>query len=145
MAARDPCPPQLHILGRQSFWMMLCALTKAPNLVFILLGLMPLRGMPARRWHLLALTILPAIAVAVLWTISSGADTATWRMVQITGENLDAFNPAVKLTYLSIIHCTFPPPSLAPCMRRTWVSFGDKSSECSDCSTPCYRVGSIRR
>src|SRR6266851_5953673 len=92
--------PQLHILGRQSFWMMLSALTKAPNLVFVLLGLMPLRGMPARRWHLLALTVLPAIAVAVLWTISSGADTATWRMVEITGQDLDAFNPAVKLTYL---------------------------------------------
>ena len=92
--------PQLHILGPQSFWMMLCALTKAPNLVFILLGLMPLRGMPGRRWHLLALTILPAIAVAVIWTFSSGADTATWRMVEITGQNLDAFNPAVKLTYL---------------------------------------------
>jgi len=92
--------PELHILGRQSFWMMLCALTKAPNLVFVLLGLMPLRGMPARRWHLLALTILPAIAVAVLWNFSSGADTAAWRMAEITGQNLDAFNPAVKLTYL---------------------------------------------
>jgi len=92
--------PQLHILGRQSFWMMLCALTKVPNLVFVLLALMPLRGKPARSWHLLALTTLPAIAVAVLWTFSSGADTATWRMVDITGQNLDAFNPAVKLTYL---------------------------------------------
>jgi len=92
--------PQLHIIGRQSFWMMLCALTKAPNLVFVLLGLMPLRGMPARRWYLLALTILPAIATVLLWTFSSGADTATWRMVEITGQNLDAFNPAVKLTFL---------------------------------------------
>jgi uncharacterized membrane protein len=92
--------PQLHILGRKSFWMMLCALTKPPNLVFVLLGLMPLGGMPARRWHLLALTILPAIAIALLWTFSNGADTATWRMVEITGQNLDAFNPAVKLTYL---------------------------------------------
>ena len=92
--------PQLPILGRQSLWMMLGALTKAPNLVFVLLGLLPLRGLPARRWHLLALTILPAIAVAVLWSLSSGADTATWRMVEITGQNLDAFNPAVKLAYL---------------------------------------------
>jgi uncharacterized membrane protein len=92
--------PQRHMLIRQSFWMMLCALTKAPNLVFVLLELLPLRGMPARRWHPLALATLPAIAVAVLWTFSSGADTATWRMVEITGQNLDAFNPAVKLTYL---------------------------------------------
>jgi uncharacterized membrane protein len=92
--------PQLHIVGQQSFWMMLCALTKAPNLVFVMLGLMPLCGMPARRWHLLALTILPAIAVAVLWSFSSGADTATWRVVEITGQNLDAFNPTVKLAYL---------------------------------------------
>jgi uncharacterized membrane protein len=92
--------PRLHMLGRQSFWLMLCALTKAPNLVFVLLGLMPLRGMPARRWLLPALTILPATAVAVIWTFSSGADTATWRMVEITGQKLDAFNPAVKLAYL---------------------------------------------
>jgi uncharacterized membrane protein len=92
--------PQLPMLGRQSLWLLLGALTKAPNLVFVLLGLMPLRGMPARRWHLLALTILPAITVAVLWSFSSGADTAAWRMVEITGQNLDAFNPAVKLAYL---------------------------------------------
>ena len=81
-------------------WLLLGALTKAPNLVFVLLGLMPLRGMPARRWHLLALTILPAISVAVLWSFSSGADTAAWRMVEITGQNLDAFSPAEKLAYL---------------------------------------------
>jgi uncharacterized membrane protein len=79
---------------------MLCALTKPPNLVFVLLGLVAPRGTPARHWHLLALTILPAIAVAVLWSFRSGADTATWRMVEITGQNLDAFNPTVKLTYL---------------------------------------------
>jgi Predicted membrane protein (DUF2142) len=75
--------PQRQMLIRQSFWMMLCALTKAPNLVFVLLELLPLRGMPARRWHLRALATLPAIAVAVLWTFSSGADTATWRMVKL--------------------------------------------------------------
>jgi uncharacterized membrane protein len=92
--------PQLRIIGRQSFWMMLCALTKTPNLVFVLLGLMPLRGMRAGHWYLRALTILPAIAIALLWTFSSGADTATWRMVEITGQNLDAFNPVPKLTYL---------------------------------------------
>jgi uncharacterized membrane protein len=100
--------PQLHILGRQSFWMMLCALTKPPNLVFVLLGLMPMRGRQARRWHLLALTILPAIAVAVLWSLGSGADTATWRMVEITGQNLDAFNPAVKVSYLLHHPLRFP-------------------------------------
>lgn len=100
--------PQLHILGQQSLWMLLCALTKAPNLVFVLLGLMPLRGIPARRWYLLALTSLPAIAAAVFWSVSSGADTATWRMVEITGQNLGAFNPAVKLTYLAHHPLHFP-------------------------------------
>ena len=53
--------PRLQILGRQSFWMMSCALTRRVSR-FVLVGLMPLRGMPARRWHLLALTILPAIS-----------------------------------------------------------------------------------
>lgn len=92
--------PQIQSAAAKSLWMVLGALTKAPNLVFVLLGLTALRGDPARRWHLLALTTLPAVAGAVLWSFSSGADTATWRMVEITGQNLDAFNPAVKLSYL---------------------------------------------
>jgi uncharacterized membrane protein len=92
--------PQLHMLGRQSLWLLLCALAKAPNLAFVLLGLIPLRGIPARRWHLLALASVPAIAGAALWSFGSGADTAAWRMVEITGQSLDAFNPAAKLGYL---------------------------------------------
>jgi uncharacterized membrane protein len=100
--------PRLPILGRQSFWMMLCALTKPANLVFVLLGLMPLRGLSARQWHRPALTILPALAVAVLWSVSSGADTATWRMVEITGQNPEAFNPAVKLGHLLHHPLDFP-------------------------------------
>jgi uncharacterized membrane protein len=100
--------PQQHVPTRQSFWMALCALTKPTNLAFVLLELMPLFGMPGRRWHLRALTILPAVAVAALWSFGSGADTATWRMVEITGQNLDAFSPAVKLSYLLDHPLRFP-------------------------------------
>jgi hypothetical protein len=76
------------------------ALTKAPNVVFVLLGFIPLLGLPPRSRHLVALTTLPAIAAAVLWAFNSGADTVTWRMVEITGRSLDAFNPAIKLNHL---------------------------------------------
>jgi uncharacterized membrane protein len=90
--------PQLHRLNRYSFWMTLCALTKPPNLVFVLL--LPMPGMRMPRWHLLALTTAPAIGLAMIWTFSSGAETATWRMVEITGTNLDAFDPSAKLVFL---------------------------------------------
>lgn len=92
--------PQLMVPGWQSLWMVLNALTKAPNVAFVLLELRLLRGKSPQRWQRLALAILPAIAVTALWTFSSGADTATWRMVEITGQNLDAFDPSAKLAYL---------------------------------------------
>jgi uncharacterized membrane protein len=82
----------------QSFWMSLCALTKPPNIVFVLL--LPLPGMRMPRWQVVASTIIPAISLATIWTFSSGAETATWRMVEITGTTLDAFDPSAKLVFL---------------------------------------------
>jgi hypothetical protein len=88
--------PRLVTPVPQSVLMMINALSKPPNLAFVLLELR-LLGETKRRWRLLALAVLPAIASAVLWTLSSGADTAAWRMVEITGQDLEAFDPYVKL------------------------------------------------
>jgi uncharacterized membrane protein len=74
------------------------ALTKAPNVTFVLLELRLLaqhRGL----WRL-ALIVLPAIAAAAAWTFVSGADTASWRMVEITGRSPDAFDPSAKLSHM---------------------------------------------
>jgi uncharacterized membrane protein len=90
---------QFHIPGRQAFWLMVCALTKPTNLAFVLLELSALLG-PLRRWRMLALTTMPAIAITVFWTLRSGADTAAWRMVELTGQQPVTFDAAARLRYL---------------------------------------------
>jgi uncharacterized membrane protein len=92
--------PQFLVPSRLSFWLTLSALTKPTNLVFVLLGLMTPLGLSARCWRLILLTILPAIAIASLWSLRSGADAAAWRMVETSGEDLAAFDPVVKILYL---------------------------------------------
>jgi hypothetical protein len=81
--------------GQLSFWMTFDALTKPTNLAFVLLGLM----IPARRWPAVALATLPAIGVALFWSVQSGADSGAWRMVEITGQDAAAFDPVVKFSY----------------------------------------------
>jgi predicted membrane protein DUF2142 len=83
--------------GRHAFWLVLSALTKPTNVAFVLLT--PLGDRPGR-WRLFALTTIPAIAVALLWVMSSGADTAAWRMVELTGQAPLAFDPAARIIYL---------------------------------------------
>jgi hypothetical protein len=72
---------------------------KPPNVVFILL--LPLPGMRMPRWQQDASTIVPAVSLAMILTFSSGAETASWQIVEITRENLDAFDPSAKAAFLS--------------------------------------------
>jgi uncharacterized membrane protein len=90
--------PELRHAGGQSLWLALGALTKPPNLAFVLLESVRLASQ--RRWRMLALTIVPALCVAVLWTWASGSDTAAWRMVEITGHQPAAYDPAHRIAYL---------------------------------------------
>ena len=89
--------PQPVARGWQSLWMALNALTKAPNVTFVLLEL---RLLKHRHWRQLALGTMPAIIAAAIWTFGSGADTATWRMVEITGRSADAFDPYTTLSHM---------------------------------------------
>jgi uncharacterized membrane protein len=89
--------PHLYVPSRQAFWLMLGALTKPTNLALVLLT--P-PGAKPQRWQRVALTILPAIAVGVLWSVSSGADTAAWRMTELTGHDPVAFDPAARLAHM---------------------------------------------
>ena len=82
-----------YIPRRHAFWLMLSALTKPTNIAFVLLT--PLGNRPGC-WRLFALTTIPAIAVALLWIMRSGADTAAWRMVELTGQAPLAFDPAAR-------------------------------------------------
>jgi uncharacterized membrane protein len=88
--------PQHAAGGWQSLWMVLNALAKAPNVAFVLLELRLLKQ--RRGFRRLLLVALPAVAAAAAWTLISGADTASWRMVEITGRGPEAFDPATKLS-----------------------------------------------
>lgn len=102
---RGAIGPQRPAPGWQSLWMVLNALTKAPNVTFVLLELSLLKR---RGWWRLTFVVLPAVAAAAAWTLSSGADTAAWRMVEITGRAPDAFDPSAKLGHMIEHPLRFP-------------------------------------
>jgi uncharacterized membrane protein len=100
--------PQVFPRARLSLWLALGALTKPTNLVFVLFGLTgPFRAW-LKCWPRILATILPAMAVALLWSLGSTADVAAWRMVEITGHRPAAFDPAVKISYLLDQPLRFP-------------------------------------
>ena len=117
--------PAGSFAGQQSLWLTLGALTKPPNLALILLPLMAPLGRSAVRWARLGAIVLPAVAVALLWSLHSEADTATWRMVEITGEAEEAFDPAIKLGHLLENPLDLPAAFVATLMqedyRGLWV------------------------
>jgi hypothetical protein len=104
---RAICGAPLISPVQQSVLMTINALCKPPNLAFVLLELRHLWA-TKHRWRMLAVAALPAIAAAVLWTLSSGADTAAWRMVEITGRHPDAFDPFLKAGRLLSEPLRFP-------------------------------------
>jgi len=96
---REIIAPSLTRLWQFAGWMTLSALTKPTNLAFALLGLLMPLNRTTRSAAALAVAVLPAMFIAVLWTYVSGADTAAWRMVEITGQPPVSFDPVVKLAY----------------------------------------------
>lgn len=93
----------------RSVWILLCVLSKPPNVVFVLLEW--LGHSPAflrRRFWSIAGVILPALAGAVLWTAVSSADVAAWRLVEITGVNAEQFSPGWKLRFMISNPLAFP-------------------------------------
>jgi uncharacterized membrane protein len=91
--------PQLGRPWQLSAWITLSALTKPTNLAFVLLAFMIPLSRASGRLGALTVAMLPAILAALLWTYLSGADTAAWRMVEITGQAPVSFDPIVKLAY----------------------------------------------
>lgn len=113
--------PGAMLEGRQSFWLLLGVLTKPPNLAFLLLPAMTPRWWSAKRWARTGLIILPALVVAMLWSIHSEADTATWRMVEITGHGESAFDPALKLGQLLESPLDLPTAFWATLMQEDYL------------------------
>ncbi len=121
LTLRSLLRPAEPLAGQQSLWLTLGALTKPPNLAFILLPLMAPLGRSAVRWVRAGLIVLPALAVAFLWSLHSEADTATWRMVEITGQGEEAFDPAIKLGYLLANPLDLPTAFAATLMQEDYL------------------------
>ena len=93
----------------RSAWMLLCVLSKPPNIVFVMLEWLGHSKAILRRrfWSLTGIT-LAAFAAALLWTVVSSADVAAWRLVELTGANAEQFSLGWKLRYMMSNPLAFP-------------------------------------
>jgi uncharacterized membrane protein len=88
-------------IWERSLWMTLCALSKQPQIVFILLELMvcPITKL-RRRWSGLALIVVPSVILSPVWIIAVSADIAVWRLSQAETYPREYFDPLWKFAYM---------------------------------------------
>src|SRR5215211_1166808 len=85
----------------RSVWMTLCALSKQPQIVFVLLELMALRFKElAQRWRSVLIVILPSLVLSPLWVIAVSAEIAAWRLQKDRYHPPEEFDPLWKLLYI---------------------------------------------
>jgi hypothetical protein len=85
----------------RSLWMTLCALSKQPQIVFVLLELMVYPVKERRqRWHRLAFVILPSLILSPLWVVAVSAEIGAWRLQVEERHPPEHFNPLWKLFYM---------------------------------------------
>src|SRR5258708_39264105 len=81
----------------RSLWMTLCALSKQPQVVFVLLELMVGRMTDLRRrWGSLALLAAPGFILSPLWILAVSADIAAWRLLEGETHPREHFDPLWK-------------------------------------------------
>ena len=88
-------------LWERSLWMTLCALSKPPQVVFVLLELMIRRfkKLPGR-WGDVAIVVLPCLVLSPLWVVAVSGEMAAWRL-QLEGYHPpEHFDPLWKLFYM---------------------------------------------
>ena len=85
----------------RSLWMTLCALSKQPQIVFLLLELMVCRvkELP-RQWLRVASVVLPSVILSPLWVFSVSAEIAAWRLQEEGHHPPEHFDPLWKLLYM---------------------------------------------
>jgi uncharacterized membrane protein len=85
----------------RSLWMTLCALSKQPQIIFVLLELMVcrLKELP-RRWRSHAIVVLPGLILSPLWVVAVSADIAVWRLLEERSDSSQQFDPLWKLLYM---------------------------------------------
>jgi uncharacterized membrane protein len=85
----------------RSLWMTVCALTKQPQIVFIVLELMARRVVGLRRrWSNLALVVMPSLILSPLWVMAVSADVGAWRLLEQESHPREHFDPLWKLAYM---------------------------------------------
>jgi uncharacterized membrane protein len=85
----------------RSLWMTLCALSKQPQIVFVLLELVVCRMTELRRrWSSLALVVVPGITLSPLWVLAVSADIGAWRLLEGETHPREHFDPLWKLAYM---------------------------------------------
>ncbi len=93
--------PATGRVWERSLWMTLCALSKQPQIAFVLLELMVcrLRELP-RRWNSVAAVVLPSIILSPLWVVAVSAEIAVWRLQEEGPHPPEHFDPVWKLFYM---------------------------------------------
>jgi Predicted membrane protein (DUF2142) len=85
----------------RSLWMTLCALSKQPQIIFVLLELMVRRLMRLqRRWSRAALVVFPSFILSPLWVLVVSADVAAWRLLENENHPREHFDPLWKLAFM---------------------------------------------
>jgi uncharacterized membrane protein len=82
----------------RSLWMTLCALSKQPQIVFVLLEFIVCRV--RRQWSRLALVVVPSFILSPLWVLAVSADIAAWRLLEGETHPREHFDPLWKLVYM---------------------------------------------
>jgi uncharacterized membrane protein len=85
----------------RSLWMTLCALSKQPQIVFLLLELMVyrLKELP-RQWGSVATVVSPSVILSPLWVFAVSAEIAAWRLQEEGHHPPEHFDPLWKLLYM---------------------------------------------
>ena len=85
----------------RSLWMTLCALSKQPQIVFLLLELMVYRvkELP-RQWLRISSVVLPSMMLSPLWVVLVSAEVGTWRLQEEGHHPPEHFDPLWKLFYM---------------------------------------------
>jgi uncharacterized membrane protein len=81
--------------------MTLCALSKQPQIVFVLLESMVSRYKYfRRRWSHAVIVVLPCLVLSPLWVLAVSADIAAWRLQEEGYHPPEHFDPLWKLHYM---------------------------------------------
>ena len=101
LCLRAAAGPTVGRVWERSLWMTLCALSKQPQIVFLLLELMVYRvkELP-RQWLRVASVVLPSVILSPMWVFAVSAEIAAWRLQEEGHHPPEHFDPLWKLLYM---------------------------------------------